>query len=197
MKSPIRPRGAGPPITIAFMEKSATALLSLFILLVVGATACEVPDAPNSSQPTFGQPYKTTIDTHVGPPIPLIITVSAPKRFEPSSAKDAQHGDDVYFTVTIKNASKRATYTADVAPTDALSGLAADDPGGDEAGGHGKSGHLICDFQQDICGIDGSPQIKPGQSLTFKDGFSVQQVSGITYKIQPAGLAGDTLYFQQ
>lgn len=155
-------------------------------------------EAPaNGRVHAFGETVKTTVDFSDGTSVPLDVTVSAPTTFTPSHRADAKQAVNIYFTVTIKNDSNTEPFRADVVVTDAISGLSSEDPALDEAAGDGKSGGLIIDSKKGIVGVDGAPRIRPGHSITFKDGFSVASVEGLTYKIQPAGMASETLYFQQ
>lgn len=148
-------------------------------------------------RPKYGQTAESTVHFSTGTTVQLAITVSAPIAFTPSDPADATQAAAVYFNVTITNSSNADTFTADVVVTQAICGLGSDDPSLDEMSGKGTDGDFIVDFDAGIIGVDGAPEIEPGKSITFKDGYSVACADDVTYKIQPAGLAGDTLYFQK
>ena len=160
------------------------------------STSAEPPSADASDRYMYRETAKTTARSSRGPDVPLAISVAAPVAFTPSDPADARQGASVYFTVTITNLSKTDSFTADVVVREAICGLGRD-PSLDNMSGKGTKGDWIFDSDAGITGLDGSPKIEPERSITFKDGYSVSCGDDVTYKIQPAGLAADTLYFQK
>lgn len=126
----------------------------------------------------FGETAPFTSTAGSLPNTPLTFTVSAPSAFTPSDPADATQAATVYFTVTITNLSDTETWQPDFVLSKAISG----ETDGDEI------------FQDDLIG-SAPREILPGQSITFKDGWSVASVDDVTYELDIDGLAGYTIYF--
>jgi hypothetical protein len=141
----------------------------------------------------FGQTahFRSTAGSH---DIPLEFTVSSPKTFTPSkdatgydalTVAGAQTGTlkatNIYFTVTVKNASKTQTWD---------SGFVfghVRQTGDDVEISEVHDGTIDSTFNLD--------DIPPGKSATFKDGFSVKSADTIQYELSVDGMAGMSFYW--
>lgn len=135
----------------------------------------------NQIQFKFGQAAPFTSTAGSLPNTPLTFTVSAPTAFTPADPSDATQAATVYFTVTIKNESDAETWDPDFVFSKAISG----DTDGDEI----HDGEINGTY--DLNGVE----IPPGQSVTFKDGWSVVSADDVRYELDIDGLAGYTIYF--
>ena len=144
----------------------------------------------------FGQNVDVKVRSSTKPGWTLSISVAAPVPFKPSDPADAKHTTNIYFTVTITNTSPDP-YDPSSAIGEALCGLGRIDPSLDHLAGKGTKGDPIYDSKSGVSSLDIPKEIAPGQSITFKDGFSVPCGDDVTYKLRPAGLASDTLFFQR
>lgn len=108
------------------------------------------------------------------------ITVSAPQAFTPGQySSGADQKENVIFTVTVKNGSK-ANYKPDLINAQVSSA--------------GTEGEGIFDSDN---ALNGTPQtvVLPGQTVTFKDGWSIADATKITYEITPDVVNADSAIF--
>jgi hypothetical protein len=144
----------------------------------------------------YGESVNVTIRLSSRPDPMLAISVAAPITFTPSDPKDARQTTNLYFTVTVTNTSPDP-YEFSGHTSDALCGLGKIDPSLDHLAGKGVEGDPVYDAKAGVSSLI-APELAPGQSVTFKDGFSVScSADDVTYKLRPAGLASDTLLFQK
>lgn len=128
--------------------------------------------------------------------IPLEVTVQAPVPFKPGKGATVWDGGyereglkavTVYFTVTIANASRTKSYKY---PSETL-----------------FSNVAIATFEpfeevwrvsdKGIEGLEAIGTLKPGESVTFKDGFTVPGSETIIYELAFEGQAGRTIAWSE
>ena len=128
----------------------------------------------------FGETASFTATAGSPPDVPLTFTVSPPVAFTPSDPAESTQATTVYFTVTIENGSDTETWDPDFLFPKAISGETDGDPIHD--------GEINGTY-------DLPPEIGPGESVTFKDGWSIESIDDVRYELDIDGLAGYTIYF--
>lgn len=169
-------------------------------------TPSPAPPTPQPSDPderdnptdlTFGQTARFT-STAGDSNIPLEFIVSAPAPFTPSKnalyfdavssvgGKGTRQATNVYFTLTITNTSTAQTYDPDFV----FSHLS-------ETGDDDQISRVV---DGDVNGLSddlSGKVIKPGESVTIKDGYSVKSARSVRYELAVDGLAGTSFYFSK
>lgn len=130
------------------------------------------------------------------PDVPLEFTVSAPKPFTPSKrakfedvfgypygGKGPRQPDNVYFTVTVKNVSADESYDISVQSR-------VKDSGDDEEQSYVEDGDSgwVSDLRRD-------GDLRPGKSVTVKNGWSLANADNVRYELRFGGLGGESFYF--
>lgn len=150
----------------------------------------------NPTDLTFGQTARF-ISTAGDNNIPLEFTVSAPTPFTPGKnalyfdavssvgGKGTRQATNVYFTLTITNTSTTQTYDPNFVFSH-LSGTGNDD----------QISRVVDDDIEGLSDLSGKV-IKPGKSVTIKDGYSVKSASSVRYELAADGLAGTSFYYSK
>jgi len=128
---------------------------------------------------------------------PIEVTVEAPITYTPSNPEDVTQTEAVYFTVTIRNLAELDTFDVNDMPSEAISGLNQGDPSSDKLFGNGTDGEqLHYDLENGIGAIE-KGQLAPGDSISFREGFSVTNADDVIFIIRPYGLGTKELFFQR
>ncbi|MFJ3404146.1 hypothetical protein [Promicromonospora sp. NPDC090134] len=202
----VRPRATRRAVTVALCGLVLAGVVTAIIVGIVTEDVPEpalsvqpsVPVAPVSPDPTpspseseretrwggdqvefrFGETASFTSTAGNGKEIPLTLTISGPREYDPQDPF-AVKGTAVYFTVTITNLSETETWDTAFL----LSHAIVNETEGEET----------WDFDAGWTGHD----IPPGQSLEFKDAWDVVDTKGLRYELDIDGLAGYTIYFTE
>jgi hypothetical protein len=149
---------------------------------VPGAALCA--EKSTGQECTFGQIATFTARR---PSTAIEITVAAPEAFTPNvgpEVEGATQAENVYFQVTLTNLSNTEVWHPLVLPS-AVSG--------------GKDGSAIytngrcCGGEEE--GMLIPDEVAPGETVTFRDEWSVADADDITYELDIDGLAGHLITF--
>jgi hypothetical protein len=166
-------------------------------------TLASEPPSPEREEPTqyddyhlqFGQ-TAYFISRAGGSNTPLEFTVSAPQQFRlsrnailfeadsPVTMRGKRQPVNVYFTVTVKNTSKTESWDADFLFS-SVTGTGDDDVVSEVRDGDVDT----------VSSIGNGRDLRPGESATVKDGFSVRTADDIQYELDVDGLAGQSFYW--
>lgn len=143
-----------------------------------------------SSEPcTFGQTAIYT-DSNRSGDIKLEITVDAPVEFELSEEAWVPYDLEpnpvnVYFPVTIKNSSPELDLTDVMIHTQATNAE------------QGAYDGILEVSDREIDGISAFKELAPGESMSGKEGWSMDTLDGVEYELSIDGLAGYSITFTQ